>query len=305
MVACAFAPQLHLSGVQRLRRTRASYPRMQSAEKALQRTPHFFMARLLRLGWVTGKVEESTTAWKQPDQSDSFRRGDLRGVTVRALSAQELSEGSKLEIVARLCVSGMFGVEKEDGSSWVLRNFNVKYGEDSASGRQSVMLVAETDDGEIVGCCGMELMLLTEQGMGWYTKNNPGSIVKKRPFVSDLVVDTTYRRSGLGSRMLMKCHEIVMGEWAQEIQGLTPAQRLDWDIERVFLKVDSENTGAVKLYKKLGYKEVARIAEELMVPKSPTSVSEWPVLNIYMQREMQRDMRPFPPLRSFAFNMSR
>jgi ribosomal protein S18 acetylase RimI-like enzyme len=82
-------------------------------------------------------------------------------------------------------------------------------------------------------------------------------------------------------------------------------QRLDWDIERVFLKVDSENTGAVKLYKKLGYKEVARIAEELMVPKSPTSVSEWPVLNIYMQREMQRDMRPFPPLRSFAFNMSR
>jgi hypothetical protein len=193
MVACAFAPQLHLSGVQRLRRTRASYPRMQSAEKALQRTPHFFMARLLRLGWVTGKVEESTTAWKQPDQSDSFRRGDLRGVTVRALSAQELSEGSKLEIVARLCVSGMFGVEKEDGSSWVLRNFNVKYGEDSASGRQSVMLVAETDDGEIVGCCGMELMLLTEQGMGWYTKNNPGSIVKKRPFVSDLVVDTTYR----------------------------------------------------------------------------------------------------------------
>lgn len=72
-------------------------------------------------------------------------------------------------------------------------------------------------------------------------------------------------------------------------------QRLDWDLERVFLKVDSENTAAVKLYQKMGYKEVARVAEELMVPKSSTSVSEWPVLNIYMQR----DMRPFSPFPAF------
>lgn len=116
------------------------------------------------------------------------------GITVRALSEEELvesGEGSKLDMVAKLCTRGMFGEEGLLGACWVLRNFNVKYGGEAAAGRQSVMLVAETSDGEIVGCVGVELMNLTDQGMAWWT--NPSSIVKKRPFISDLVVDQTYR----------------------------------------------------------------------------------------------------------------
>ena len=120
---------------------------------------------------------------------------DLDGITLRILCAKELAEagqGSKLDQVARLCTRGMFGDENESGSYWVLRNFNVKYGEDpSANGRKSVMVVAEQGEGRIVGCCGMELMLLTEEGMPWWS--NPRSIIKKRAFISDLVVDRAYR----------------------------------------------------------------------------------------------------------------
>ena len=103
------------------------------------------------------------------------------------------------------------------------------------------------------------------------------------------------RQRGLGRRLLIKCHEIVTADWAGEIRKLTPAERLDYDIERIFLKVDAENAAAVNLYKRLGYKEVVKVAEELMVPKSSTDVQEWPVLNVYMQRDAQF----FNPFRAF------
>eukprot|EP00277_Geminigera_cryophila_P005714 CAMPEP_0179420512 /NCGR_PEP_ID=MMETSP0799-20121207/9212_1 /TAXON_ID=46947 /ORGANISM="Geminigera cryophila, Strain CCMP2564" /LENGTH=282 /DNA_ID=CAMNT_0021194137 /DNA_START=132 /DNA_END=984 /DNA_ORIENTATION=+ len=206
-------------------------------------------------------------------------------IHLRALSIEELAEsgeGSKLNMVARLCTKGMFG--EDDGVCWVLRNFNIKYGGEGAAGRQSVMLVAETSKGgEIIGCVGMELMQLTDQGMAWWA--NPSSMVKKRPFVSDLVVDPTYRQRGVGRDLLRKCHDIVTGEWAERIRALTPAERLDFDLHSIFLKVDAENTAAVSLYLGMGYKEVKRVSEELMVPKAD-GAQEWPVLNIYMQRHM-------------------
>ena len=317
-----------------------------------------------------------------PQQEAEASAGSA-AISVRSLSSEELAEtgeGSKLDLVAKLCTRGMFGEANAGGSNWVLRNFKTKYGEEAAAGRQSIMLVAETSDGDIVGCVGMELMLLTEDGRAWWA--NPCAIIKKRPFVSDLVVDATYRQRGLGRSLLLKCHDIVTSQWAEEIRAMTPAERLDLDVDRIFLKVDAENRAAVRLYRvmtclavshallaqylaclcqmlslppcsthllaqprenapqfarqcsdigrgshrfhyldasrthrpliflypdtecppflgrgiqRLGYKEVATMPEELMVPKSPNSVQEWPVLNIYMGR----DLRPFNPLAPF------
>ena len=49
--------------------------------------------------------------------------------------------------------------------------------------------------------------------------------------------------------MLSKCHEIVQGEWAEDVRAMTPAQRLDFDVDSIFLKVDAENRAAIDLYK--------------------------------------------------------
>ena len=127
--------------------------------------------------------------WGTPQRSETED-----GITLRTLTQEELAdtgEHSKLDAVAKLCTRGMFGEEHAQGSCWVLKNFRVKYGEDSRLGRQSVMVVAETSDGTVIGCVGMELMLLTGDGMAWW--NNPCSVIKKRPYVSDLVVDSTHR----------------------------------------------------------------------------------------------------------------
>jgi RimJ/RimL family protein N-acetyltransferase len=86
--------------------------------------------------------------------------------------------------------------------------------------------------------------------------------------------------------LLFKCEQVVEQTWGDEVRALTPAERLDFDMERILLKVDAENTDAVRLYKRMGYMEVARVPEELMVPQSSTQVHEWPVLNIYMKRDM-------------------
>ena len=85
---------------------------------------------------------------------------------------------------------------------------------------------------------------------------------------------------------------------------MAPAERLDLDVGSIFLKVDAENQAAVRLYRRMGYKEVAKIPEELMVPKSPTSVQGWPVLNIYMQRDMSRGVCQFNPLAAFKAQTS-
>jgi ribosomal protein S18 acetylase RimI-like enzyme len=46
-------------------------------------------------------------------------------------------------------------------------------------------------------------------------------------------------------------------------------------MQNTYLKVDSENRGAVQLYRQMGYREVARVSEELLVPKSPTRYTEY------------------------------
>jgi len=46
-------------------------------------------------------------------------------------------------------------------------------------------------------------------------------------------------------------------------------------MQNTYLKVDSENRGAVQLYRQMGYREVARVSEELVVPKSPTRYTEY------------------------------
>ena len=53
----------------------------------------------------------------------------------------------------------------------------------------------------------------------------------------------------MGLRLLSKCHEIVRGEWAEDVRAMTPAQRLDFDVDSIFLKVDAENRAAIDLYK--------------------------------------------------------
>ena len=267
----------------------------ESCDKPAMRHPIVRLLRHLQRGVRSRPALVADSVFAGSPAASPLRLGtSVPGVTVRALSAEELLErgdDSKLDCVSKLCTLGMFGEESLDGSSWVLRNFNVKYGEDCEKGRQSIMIVAETSDGTIVGCVGMELMLLYENGMASWPRSGPSrshAILKKRPFVSDLVVEASFRGLGLGRVLLEACHEIVSSQWAQEVRAMSPAQRLDLDIDNVFLKVDVENVAAVNLYRRMGYREVGRAAENLMVPVSCSDVQEWPVLHIYMQREVRR-----------------
>lgn len=43
--------------------------------------------------------------------------------------------------------------------------------------RFSVMLVAETGEGELVGCCGMEMVLMSETGTAWWKGGVSESVI--------------------------------------------------------------------------------------------------------------------------------
>ncbi|EKX50869.1 hypothetical protein GUITHDRAFT_134970 [Guillardia theta CCMP2712] len=214
----------------------------------------------------------------KPTEVEELKRNE---VTFRNLDYLDLSTGGngKLQAVAALCTRGMFG--SEVGALWVYQNFAAKYAPDA--GRKSVIIVAETPDQTVVGCVGMELMLLSERGMSWW--NDPSSVTKLRPYVSDLVVDSDYQRMGLGQQLLQRCETFVQTEWADEVDAMKPLERLDYALDKVFLKVSLDNTKAMNLYKKMGYRECARAPEELLIPTHDHYI-EWPVLNLYLCKQL-------------------
>eukprot|EP00960_Hanusia_phi_P070488 767320-Hanusia_phi.AAC.19 len=219
---------------------------------------------------------------------------EVEGLIFRTLDYYDLTPGGngKLQEVARLCTRGMFG--SEVGALWVYQSFVAKYAPDS--GRKSVIIVAEKPDQTIVGCVGMELMLLSERGMSWW--NDPSSVTKLRPYLSDLVVDSDFQRIGLGRQLLLSCEKFVQNEWAEEVDAMKPLERLDYSLDKIYLKVSdsiwrpclteqnplqvsSDNTKAMNLYKSMGYRETARAPEELLIPTNDHYI-EWPVLNLYL-----------------------
>ena len=150
-----------------------------------------------------------------------------------------------LKEAAVLCTTSIFG--SEDGWRLTWETFENKY---IGSDRKSVLVVAEVGD-QVVGCCGMEMMLVNEQGLAWW--RDPSADFRLRPFVSDLAVASGWRRRGVGRRLLEEVHAIAAGAWSDELAAATAAERQEASTEQVYLKVDSDNLSALRLYQNAGY----------------------------------------------------
>lgn len=75
-----------------------------------------------------------------------------------------------------------------------------------------------------------ELVAFAEVSLG-------SSIYPGRPVLSNLAVETSWRRRGLAMRLVNACEE----------------EAVSWGFDEILLLVDSDNSGAIDLYKNAGY----------------------------------------------------
>lgn len=117
-----------------------------------------------------------------------------------------------------------FGVAYEDEADYSQKQWKEKMNS----------TIFATDGDKIVGLISYEFPSLFK--------------LKHASFINDLYVDRKYRRKGIGSRLL---EEVI-----QEIKK-------DPKIEKIQLIADPTQAGAIKLYKKFGFKKIALIKNEL------------------------------------------
>jgi len=145
------------------------------------------------------------------------------------------------------------------------------YGNARAAGAsRGAIFIAERDDGAICGFADVgaslwlpgdqcfrlpqtaELQRIAATGIGANGQRTPG--VELRPYLSNLVVDTSLRRCGVGRRLMEACEEEATS-WMDTccISGAKACQD-------IWLEVTTTNTAALKFYGALGYQTDGRTA---------------------------------------------
>ena len=143
------------------------------------------------------------------------------------------------------------------------------YHEARTSGRPcGSIIAAEREDGSLCGFADVgaslwlpndrvfrlpmdaDLQRLASTGIGADSQFKRG--VELRPYVSNLVVDASVRRSGVGRKLMAACEDDAR-EWMELCS-------LDSSGSSIWLEVSTSNTGGLAFYRSLGYTEDGRTA---------------------------------------------
>ena len=160
------------SSLKMLRLSRPAYAPMQTASSKVT-----WGAELLRMFGIARRAKAAPvrTQPRPPRAGDSI-----------VYSTLEKPSPAVLQEIALLCTSSIFG--SDDGWRLILDTFENKY----VGAERKVALAIASCENQIVGCIGMEMMLVNDQGLAWW--RDPSADVLLRPFVSDLAVATGWRR---------------------------------------------------------------------------------------------------------------
>jgi len=106
----------------------------------------------------------------------------------------------------------------------------------------ATMIVAKNQQGVIVGCAGVEIALLNEDKIMPKTRANLEQGYDLQALLANVAVSPDYRGLGIARQLCLACEEQV----------------LDWGYDSLLLLVEAENTPAVTLYKRMGFREIFR-----------------------------------------------
>jgi RimJ/RimL family protein N-acetyltransferase len=150
-----------------------------------------------------------------------------------------------------------------------LAEFTKRYGGSNTNNknrRQSELLVCKNPMGEIIACAGVEVYKIPNG----YLK---GPILTKAPLMSNLAVSRNYRRRGLAEELVKAVEELVLEQWGYD---------------ECYLYVEQRNRGAVKLYQKLGYRQIWADADAMtLLPSERGDLQNCPTVILCMRKKLK------------------
>ena len=146
--------------------------------------------------------------------------------------SQSLSPAQRSSLERRQCAEFLKRYRFSDGDG--LNVFD-----SMGNPRMACSLVVATERGEggdVVGCAGVEVSTIDD------SSDKRSKRIENVPVMSNLAVGKTFRRKGVAVKLVKRVEEIVGPK--------------GWGYGELWLLVETANSRALRLYKKLGYKVV-------------------------------------------------
>ena len=158
-----------------------------------------------------------------------------------------------------------------------ISEFRKKYGTKRwkrGSETAQLLICKSNDEKQIMGCVGIERMTADAISMGAKRKGKglmqAQATLEGAPLMSNLVVGQNYRRKGIAEELVKTAEAIAKDKWG---------------CKDCFLYVDQQNSPAMNLYKKLGYKiESVDDSATILAPGSKGTLAQIPKVIVCMRK---------------------
>lgn len=140
--------------------------------------------------------------------------------------------------------------------------FNKRYGGRS---RTSELVLYRNSAGTVIACAGVEVDSIPDGGLD-------GPMIAKAPLMSNLAVSRNYRRRGLAEALVAAVEELAQDEWGYD---------------ECYLYVERQNRAAIKLYQKLGYRQMWNDGSaRTLLPTSKGDLESAPTVLVCMRKTL-------------------
>lgn len=133
----------------------------------------------------------------------------------------------------------------------------------SSMNRQSELVVAQDANGQIMGCAGIEVDIVKDPN-----KSFDAGI--EAPLMSNVAVGKKFRRKGIAEDLVKKAEEVA----------------IEWGYSDIYLLVERQNSPAIKLYSKAGYRKVWEDGSATTLIPSKSGLKSVPTVISCMRKKM-------------------
>mmetsp|Transcript_7242 Transcript_7242/g.10233 ORF Transcript_7242/g.10233 Transcript_7242/m.10233 type:complete len:250 (-) Transcript_7242:1603-2352(-) len=173
-------------------------------------------------------------------------------------------------------VKELLDFQRKTISKQQVSEFRRRYGAKKSKNdgdRRSELLLTKNGSGELMGCAGLEVDRIPA------TSLTDSRTMTYAPLMSNLAVGKKFRRRGIAEELVKKAEELA---------------RKEWGCEECYLYVEKRNAPAIKLYKKLGYKNVWEDANaRTLIPNETGGLQNAGTVIVCMKKKLSNGLFSF------------
>lgn len=145
----------------------------------------------------------------------------------------------------------------------------------------TTLLIAENKDKIITGVVGFDCKLYSSSKFNDYIlKDIPNREINLKSdesivvVLSNLVIKQENRKQGIAKQLILYGFDLIKNEWKYDY---------------IFLQVEENNRKAIKLYKKLGFIEIAKDPNATCVAFGKSRLKTQPCVNVILKKDLKQN----------------